>query len=77
MGVALFLIHNLSGLKNFGKHDRDMTKIFLDKFPLVRPEFYSLNWREQQAENNQEIHELKKTVEYLTSVIEELKKKNG
>lgn len=56
---------------------KSIIKKCVEKFPLVRKEFYSLNWREQMAENNQEIHELYKRLDELESKfkkITELKK---
>ena len=87
VGIALFLLHNLGGLKIFSKHDNSMINQFLDKFPLVSPDFYKKTQKEQIIENNQEIHEINKRfdetdkhlndlaecIKKITEIIEELK----
>lgn len=73
IGIAIFLLHNLGGLKIFSNHDKDMNKIWLEKFPLVNPDFYKKNIKEQLAENNQEIHEKNKRLDKQEAEIEELK----
>lgn len=65
IGIGLFLLHNLGGMKIFSKHDNDFAEKFLDKFPLVNPDFYKKSYKEQAAENNQEIHEVNKRLEIL------------
>jgi len=85
--IALFLLHNLGGLKIFSKNDNKMINQFLDKFPLVSPDFYKKTKTEQLAENNQEIHEINKRLDLLETnyayISEQLKrimgeiKKNG
>jgi hypothetical protein len=87
IGIGLFLIHNLGGMKIFSKHDNKMINQFLDKFPLVSPDFYKKTKTEQLAENNQEIHEINKRLDSLETnyayISEQLKrimgeiKKNG
>lgn len=72
IGIALFLLHNLGGLKIFSKHDNKMVNQFLDKFPLVSPEFMKKSAKLQNAENNQEIHENNKKIRNLEGRIEEL-----
>ena len=42
---------------------------FLDKFPLVSPNFINKSAKEQNVENNQEIHELNKKIEDVESRI--------
>ena len=73
IGIALFLLHNLGNIKIFSKHDNKMVNQFLDKFPLVSPEFYKKTKIEQLAENNQEIHEINKRLDLKDREIEELK----
>lgn len=67
--LLLFLVHNLSGLlsslKIFSKHGKDLTEQFLDKFPLVLSGFINKSVKEQNIENNQEIHEINKRLERL------------
>lgn len=74
IAIALFLLHNLGGLKIFSKHDNKMVNQFLDKFPLVSPDFYKKTKTEQLAENNQEIHEINKRIDKLEITFEELNK---
>jgi len=74
IAIALFLLHNLGGLKIFSKPDNKMVNQFLDKFPLVSPEFYKKTKTEQLAENNQEIHEINKRIDELEVTFEELNK---
>lgn len=74
IGIALFLLHNLGNIKIFSKHDNKMVNQFLDKFPLVSPEFYRKTKIEQLAENNQEIHEINKRIDKLEVTFEELNK---
>lgn len=49
----------------FSRNLRKLVDKCIMRFPLVRPEFYFMNWREQMAENNQEIHELNKRLDEL------------
>ena len=60
IGIALFLIHNLGGMKIFSKHDQDLTAQFLEKYPLVSLDFLKKTQKEQLIENNQEIHNINK-----------------
>lgn len=67
--LLLFLLHNLGGLlsslKIFSKHSKDLSAQFLDKFPLVSPDFINKTVKEQNVENNQEIHEINKKLNRL------------
>jgi vacuolar-type H+-ATPase subunit I/STV1 len=72
--LALFLIHNGFGTRLFVKKDEKIAEKFLDKFPLVSPEFYKKTKIEQLAENNQEIHEINKRIDKLEVTFEELNK---
>lgn len=71
--LVLFLIHNGFGTRLFVKKDEKIAEKFLDKFPLVSPEFYKKTKTEQLAENNQEIHEINKRLDLKDREIEELK----
>lgn len=59
----------LGGIKLFIDKDKDITTKFLDKFPLVHPDFITKSAKEQNIENNQEIHELNKKVELMGEAI--------
>jgi vacuolar-type H+-ATPase subunit I/STV1 len=72
--LVIFLLHNLGGLKLFSNHDNKLTGQFLDKFPLVSPEFMKKSAKLQNAENNQEIHEINKRIDELEVTFEELNK---
>lgn len=63
IAIALFLLHSYGGIKLFVKKDESIANKFLDKFPLVSPEFYKKPLKEQNAENNQEIHILNTKIE--------------
>ena len=65
LGVVVFLIHSGFNVNLFVKKDEHIADKFLDKFPLVVPDFINKNLREQNIENNQEIHELNKRMEVL------------
>ena len=68
----IFLFHNGFSLKLFSKHDNNVIDKFLNKFPLVNADFINKNVKEQNIENNQEIHELHKRITYLEQQIEKL-----
>ena len=74
--AGLFLLKELiyKGLQNKSLNittnkDIEITKIFTSKFPLVQPAFMTKSAKEQNIENNQEIHELNKKIEVLDSRI--------
>lgn len=76
VAVFLFLLHNGFGLNLFIKKDekiidkdKALMEKFLDKFPLVSPNFINKSAKEQNVENNQEIHELNKKIEDVESRI--------
>ena len=76
VAVFLFLLHNGFGLNLFIKKDEKiiekdkvLMEKFLDKFPLVSPDFINKSAKEQNVENNQEIHELNKKIEEVESRI--------
>lgn len=90
--LACFLIHSGFGTRLFVKKDEKIAEKFLDKFPLVSPDFYRKPQPEQLAENNQEIHEINKRLDdqdkriehlekyvknTLDKILEEIAKKNG
>lgn len=55
-----FLFHNGFSLNLFAKHDQKVIDAFLEKYPDVTEIFCKLPLREQNIENNQEIHEINK-----------------
>jgi len=65
LAIIAFLLHNFGGIKLFIDKDKDITTKFLDKFPLVSPDFINKSTKEQNVENNQEIHELNKRLDLL------------
>lgn len=65
--LFLFLLHNFGGIKLFVDKDKYIANKFFDKFPLVAPNFLNKPLKEQTIENNQEIHEINKKIEQLTS----------
>ena len=58
IGILLFLLHNIFGLNLFSKHDNKVIEKFLEKYPDVLPAYMTKGLREQNIENNQEIHEI-------------------
>lgn len=83
VAIFLFLLHNGYGLNLFIKKDekiidkdKAVMEKFLDKFPLVSPNFINKSAKEQNVENNQEIHELNKKIEKILVEIAELKNKH-
>lgn len=72
VAVFLFLLHNFGGLKLFVDKDRHIADKFLDKFPLVSPAFMSKSSKEQNIENNQEIHEINKRLDKMQFYLDRL-----
>lgn len=72
LGVVVFLIHSGFNVNLFVKKDEHIADKFLDKFPLVVPDFINKNLREQNIENNQEIHELNKRMEVLEAELSKI-----
>lgn len=70
--LLLFLLHNFGGLKLFVDKDKHIADKFLDKFPLVSPEFMSKSSKEQNIENNQEIHEINKRLDKMQFYLDRL-----
>lgn len=72
IGILLFLLHNLFGLDLFSRHDNKVIEQFMKKYPAVSLDFMSKTIKEQNIENNQEIHEIEKRLMEL-----EKRQKNG
>lgn len=79
LGVVAFLFHNGVIFKTFSKHDNSIIDKFLSKYPNVAPEFMKQGLREQNIENNQEIHannikqrELEYRIEHLEYYVKEM-----
>lgn len=67
---------------HFKDKDISITSDLIAKFPLVSPDFINKSAKEQNVENNQEIHELNKKIELqnenidkLIKIVEELSKR--
>ena len=54
---------------HFKDKDISITSDLIAKFPLVSPDFINKSAKEQNVENNQEIHELYKKIEDINSRI--------
>lgn len=70
--VTIFLFYNC---KNVGILTRQSNRLFdrlLDKFPLVSEDFINRGLREQNVENNQEIHEQNKRLEKIEAILNKL-----
>lgn len=76
IAIALFLLHSYGGIKLFVKKDEKIATQFLDKFPLVSPEFMQKKVKEQNIENNQEIHEIIEILKEHKARIKELENKH-
>ena len=63
--LIAFLLHNFGSLGLFTNHDQKVIDKFLDKYPDVTEIFCKLPLREQNIENNQEIHELNKRLDAI------------
>lgn len=72
LGVFAFLIHNGFIFKSFSKHDSGLFDKFLSKYPDVAPEFMKKGLREQNIENNQEIHAINKRFDEIEGNIKGL-----
>jgi len=89
VAIIVFLFHNGFSLNLFSRHDNSVIDKFLSKYPDVMPEFMKKTIKEQNIENNQEIHainkrfdkndadiaELKEAMQKVIQVLEELQKR--
>jgi hypothetical protein len=58
--------------------DTDITQDLIQKFDLVKPEFINQPLREQNIENNQEIHEINKKLLVIQKDLNEIRRiQNG
>lgn len=67
--IIAFLLHSFGGAKLFIDKDKEIANKFLDKFPLVSSEFINKSTKEQNVENNQEIHEINKRLNLMEEAI--------
>lgn len=65
IAIVIFLFHNFKSLNLFSKHDQKVIDAFLEKYPDVTEIFCKLPLREQNIENNQEIHEINKRLDAI------------
>lgn len=79
--IAVFLFHSGFNINAFIKKDihakdcdTDITQDLIQKFDLVKPEFINQPLREQNIENNQEIHEINKKLDILQRDIDEIRR---
>ena len=75
VAVALFLVHSGFNINLFVKKDEHIADKFFNKFPLVSPDFYNKSAKEQNAENNQEIHEQNIILENILKRLDALERK--
>ena len=73
LAIIAFLYHNGFSLNLFSKHDNSIIDKFLNKYPDVAPEFMKKGLKEQNIENNQEIHEINKRFDKIETELEDLK----
>ena len=64
-GIIVFLLYSHKNTNIFIKQNDKL----IDKFPLVAPEFFNKSSKEQNIENNQEIHEINKKIEELEKLV--------
>lgn len=64
-GIIVFLVYSHKNTNIFIKQNDKL----IDKFPLVAPEFFNKSSKEQNIENNQEIHEINKKIEELEKLV--------
>ena len=81
LGVVAFLIHNGCNINVFVKKDTKAKELdaslmaqLINKYPDVKPEFILLPEREQNIENNQEIHEINVRLYDIEKSIEEIRR---
>ena len=75
IAIVIFLLHNLGGLKLFSRHDQKLIDKFMNKYPDVTEIFCKLPLREQNIENNQEIHELNQITEQILKRLDAIEKR--
>lgn len=73
LNIISFLFHNGFSINLFSKHDNKIIDKFLDKYPDVSSLFINKSLKEQNIENNQEIHEINKRFDKAEFQIQELK----
>ena len=64
-GIVVFLVYSHKNTNVFINQNNKL----IDKFPLVAPEFFNKSSKEQNIENNQEIHEINKKIEELEELV--------
>ena len=79
--IAVFLFHSGFNINAFIKKDihakdcdTDVMQDLIQKYPDVKQEFIILPEKEQNIENNQEIHEINKKLEVLQRDIDEIRR---
>lgn len=79
--ISVFLIHNGFNIHLFVKKDihakdcdSDIMQDLINRFPLVDIEFMKKNTKEQNIENNQEIHEINKKIDLLQKDMDEVRR---
>lgn len=79
--IAVFLFHSGFNINAFIKKNihakdcnTDITQDLIQKFDLVKPEFINQPLREQNIENNQEIHEINKKLLDIQKDLDEIRR---
>lgn len=65
LNIISFLFHNGFSINLFSKHDNKIIDKFLEKYPDVTSLFMNKSLKEQNIENNQEIHDINKRFDKL------------
>ena len=67
--VIIFLTYSHKNIGLFAKQNSQFVNKLLDKFPLVSEEFVNKGLREQNVENNQEIHEQNERLDAIEAIL--------
>ena len=66
--ILSFLVYSHKNINVFINQNNKL----IDKYPLVSPDFFNKTSKEQNIENNQEIHEINKKIEKLEELVEKV-----
>lgn len=67
--VIIFLTYSHKNIGMFARQNDKFVNKLLDKFPLVSEEFVNKGLREQNVENNQEIHEQNERLDAIEAIL--------
>ena len=67
--LIIFLTYSHKNIGMFARQNDKFVNKLLDKFPLVSEEFVNKGLREQNVENNQEIHEQNERLDAIEAIL--------